>query len=132
MIQWWRKRRNLKRIARRLPLELARRFGATSHYTGDQVRTVLRERRYHAHYWNYALAMCLAAEHAAAELGGAEAVADLRTEIADRYFHGDARFSMEIARLDAGSATSHGHGHGHDGSGGGFSDGGGYGDGGSL
>lgn len=130
MFEWFRKRRALKRIARRLPRDLARRFGATDAYTADQVKTVLREGRYNQRYWNYALAMCLVADSAAAEVGGADQVDGMRGELGDRFFHGDSGFSLESARLDAGAGFSHGH---HDGGGGGgFHDGGGgFGDGGS-
>ena len=135
MLRAWRKRRALKRIARRLPRDLSRRFGATDAYTADQVKSVLRDGRYDPRYWNYALAMCLLADSAAAEVGGAAEVGNLRGELGDRFFHGDAGFSLDSARLDAGSGVAHGHGDVY--SGGGFHDpgggGGGFGgDGGSL
>jgi len=123
MFTWFRKRRALKRIARRLPRDLARRFGVTDVYTAAQVKAVLRDGRYDQRYWNYAFAMCLLADSAAAEVGGADQVDGMRGELGDRFFHGDSGFTLESARLDAGSGFSHGH---HDvGAGGGFHDGGG-------
>jgi len=121
MLQRWRKRRALKRIARRLPRDLARQFGATDAYTHDQVRSALERGRYDQRYWSYAFAMFLLADDAAARLGGAEQVQSLRGEIADGWFHGDAGFSLESARIGAGADAGH---HGLD-AGGGFHDGGG-------
>lgn len=130
MFEWYRKRRALKRIVRRLPRELARRFGATDAYTADQVKTVLKEGRYDPRYWNYALVLCLLADSAAAEVGGAAQVDGMRGELGDRFFHGDSGFTVETARLDAGAGFAQGHhdigGGFHDGGGsGGFGDGGG-------
>jgi len=122
MFQWWQKRRALRRIARRLPRDLVDRYGATDAYTASQVKDVLAERRYDRRYWNYALAMFVAAEYAAREVGGAGQVESMRGEIADRYFHGDPGFSLDTARsMGAGGAL-------HDVGGplgGGFGDGGG-------
>jgi hypothetical protein len=129
VIEWWRKRRALRRIARRLPRELVLRYGASDAYSAEQVRSVLQAGRYPRRYWDYAFAMCLLADAAAAHLGGAGQVQALRGEIADRFFHGDGDFSMDAAR-----EQSFGAGHDHAGlPGGGFHDagGGGFGDGGA-
>ena len=120
MLEWWRKRRALKRIARRLPRDMLRRYGATDAYTASQVRDVLEERRYDPRYWSYAFAMFVVADHAVREVGGADRVASMRGELADRFFHGDADFSLDTARsMGAGGSVGHA---------GGGMDGGGFGD----
>ena len=133
MLQWCKKRLALRRIAKRLPGQLQRLYGTTDSYSAQQVREALKQHRYDPRFWGYAFAMCLVAEEAAGEVGGAVQVDALRGELAERYFDGDTAFTLEAARMQGAGgdrAMDGASAHGLHGDGGGFDVGGG--DGGSA
>ena len=98
MFEAWRRRRALKRIVARLPLDLARRYGSSDRYTAGQVRATWEAGQYGERYSGYAFALCLSPDDAAAVLGDDKLVQDLRTELAKAFFGGDLGFSARVRR----------------------------------
>jgi hypothetical protein len=78
---------HLKRVIRRMPHELVRRFGGGAHYTPGQVRRVARDLGVTEAHLPYAFAAACTRDEFAKALpdAGAEAYDQLRAELVERF-----------------------------------------------
>jgi hypothetical protein len=86
----------LRSYAKGLGADLKRRYGKQKHYTAAQVRRTAELRRYNIAYLCYALCIyCTPGEFAEYHRATGEACdyAAMRSEVADRFFDGDAAFN---------------------------------------
>jgi len=107
MFYKWRKRKNLKRIIKTLPGELAARYGISDYYTSGQVNKTLEAKAYSEEFANYAQVIFIEPDECVPNLMPKETYEIIRAEIANKYFGGDLGFvAKPLSRRSVGN-TGH-------------------------
>lgn len=96
MLEVWKKKRVLKKYLKKLPLDLANRYGSKEYYSVGQLETTLRELNYPKSYHEYAAAIFLSEEDAYKSVGNADLVKQLIEDIAELFLKGDKDFNMQL------------------------------------
>lgn len=107
MFKAWKKKRILKKYLKRLPIDLANRYGAQSSYSIGQLQSTLDDKGYPIIYRGYASVIFLSNEDAAEHLGNQRLVDHLTREIAEKFFNGDAGFKVKLEKQRATGNSGH-------------------------
>ena len=97
MIRWYKKRVQIKRLVRELPLILKKMYGKRNSYTEKEIMSAVNKAHYKKAFVEYALAAFMSKSKFTKEREpnrDTDTYDRLRLEIANRYFRGNVKFTI--------------------------------------